>query len=389
MAERIAILGSTGSIGSQALDIISRYPDRFSVEVLVAGNNYEILARQARLFNPDIVVIGNTDHYSNLKESLKNTGIKIYAGSDAIEQVAASSSVDVVLASIVGYSGLRSTVSAIRAGKKIALANKETLVVAGELIEKLTRQYGSRILPVDSEHSAILQCLAGEMGNQVEHISLTASGGPFLNYSYDKLNMITPKEALKHPNWDMGSKITIDSASLMNKGLEVIEAKWLFDLTPEQIKVLVHPQSIIHSLVHFTDGSVKAQLGIPDMRVPILYALTYPDRLTTNLPRLDLLKYNSLTFSEPDVKKFRNLALAYNALREGGNMPCIMNAANEVAVNAFLSGKITFTLMPDVVEYAMSNTEFSSSPDIGFLEISDKSARNTANNYINKILNKK
>jgi 1-deoxy-D-xylulose-5-phosphate reductoisomerase len=227
------------------------------------------------------------------------------------------------------------------------------------------------------------------MGNQVEHISLTASGGPFLNYSYEKLNQITPKLALKHPNWDMGSKITIDSASLMNKGLEVIEAKWLFDLTPEQIKVVVHPQSIIHSLVHFTDGSVKAQLGIPDMRVPILYALTYPDRLTTNLPRLDLLKYNSLTFSEPDVKKFRNLALAYDALREGGNMPCIMNAANEIAVNAFLSEKIAFTHMPDVVEYAMSNTEFSSSPDIGFLEVSDKSARNTANNYINKLLKKK
>jgi 1-deoxy-D-xylulose-5-phosphate reductoisomerase len=263
MVERIAILGSTGSIGSQALDVISRFPERFSVEVLVAGNNYKILANQARKFNPDVVVIGNTDRYRQLKDSLRDTSIKIYAGSDAIEQVAASSSVDIVLASIVGYSGLRSTVSAIMAGKKIALANKETLVVAGEIIEKLARQSGSRILPVDSEHSAILQCLTGEMGNTVEQISLTASGGPFLNYSLENLHDITPKQALKHPNWDMGSKITIDSASLMNKGLEVIEAKWLFDLTPEQIKVVIHPQSIIHSFVHFTDGSVKAQLGYP------------------------------------------------------------------------------------------------------------------------------
>ena len=389
MAERIAILGSTGSIGSQALDVISRFPEKFIVEVLVAGNNYEILARQARKFHPDVVVIGNTDHYLQLKDSLKDTSIKVYAGSEAIEQVVASSSVDLVLASIVGYSGLKSTLSAIKAGKKIALANKETLVVAGEIIEKLTRETGSRILPVDSEHSAILQCLAGEMGNPVEHISLTASGGPFLGYSLEKLHDITPEQALKHPNWDMGSKITIDSASLMNKGLEVIEAKWLFNLAPEQIKVVIHPQSIIHSLVHFADGSVKAQLGIPDMRVPILYALTYPDRLTTDLPRLDLLKGCSLTFSDPDVKKFRNLSLAYDALREGGNMPCIMNAANEIAVNAFLSGEIAFTRMPDVVEHSMEYTEFSASPDMEFLEVSDNSARNTARNYINNLIDKK
>ncbi len=389
MTERIAILGSTGSIGSQALDVISRFPEKFSVEVLVAGNSYEILARQARQFRPDIVVIGNTEHYARLKESLKDTAIKIYAGSDAVEQVVASSSVDVVLASIVGYQGLKSTVSAIKAGKKIALANKETLVVAGELIGKLVRETGSRILPVDSEHSAILQCLAGEMGNPVEHISLTASGGPFLDYSFEKLSEITPKQALRHPTWDMGSKITIDSASLMNKGLEVIEAKWLFDLTPEQIKVVVHPQSIVHSFVHFADGSVKAQLGIPDMRVPILYALTYPERLTTDLPRLDLLELNSMTFSIPDLKKFRSLALAYNALREGGNMPCIMNAANETAVNAFLSEKIAFTQMPDVVEHSMGKTEFSASPDMEFLEISDYSARNYAKNYINKLINKR
>jgi len=389
MAERIAILGSTGSIGSQALDVISKFPDRFIVEVLVAGNNFEMLASQARKFQPDIVVIGNREHYPQLKDSLKDTNIKVYAGNDAVEQVVTSSSVDIVLASIVGYSGLRSTVSAIKAGKKIALANKETLVVAGEIIEKLTRQSGSRILPVDSEHSAILQCLAGEAGNPVEHISLTASGGPFLNYSYEKLHEITPGQALRHPNWDMGSKITIDSASLMNKGLEVIEAKWLFDLTPEQIKVVVHPQSIIHSLVHFADGSVKAQLGVPDMRVPILYALTYPDRLQTDLPRLDLLKSQCLTFAEPDLKKFRNLALAYEALRKGGNLPCIMNAANEIAVNAFLSEKIAFTQMPDVVEYSMDNTEFSANPDLEFLEISDTTARKNANDYINKLIIKK
>jgi 1-deoxy-D-xylulose-5-phosphate reductoisomerase len=388
MTERLAILGSTGSIGSQALDVISKYPERFSVEVLVAGNNYEILAQQALKFQPDIVIIGNREHYNDLKESLKNTNIKVYAGSEAVEQVVESSTVDVVLASIVGYSGLRSTVAAVKAGKKVALANKETLVVAGELIEKLTRESGSRILPVDSEHSAILQCLTGEMGNPVEHISLTASGGPFLNYSFEQLKQITPKQALKHPNWDMGSKITIDSASLMNKGLEVIEAKWLFDLKPSQIKVVVHPQSIIHSLVHFADGSVKAQLGIPDMRVPILFALTYPDRLTTDLPRLDLLKNPCLTFSEPDLKKFRNLSLAFEALNEGGNMPCIMNAANEVAVDAFLKERISFLKMPDVVEYTMRNTEFSASSDLDLLEITDKSAREIAVNYINKLKEK-
>ncbi|MBI5009771.1 MAG: 1-deoxy-D-xylulose-5-phosphate reductoisomerase [Bacteroidia bacterium] len=385
MAERIAILGSTGSIGTQALEVISKFPDRFSAEVLVAGNNYEILARQALQFHPDVVVIGNTDHYPQLKEILKDTNIKVYAGSEAVEQVVTSSRVDVVLASIVGYSGLRSTIAAIKAGKKIALANKETLVVAGEIIEKLTRESGSHILPVDSEHSAILQCLTGEMGNPVEHISLTASGGPFLHYSMEQLHGITPKQALRHPNWDMGSKITIDSASLMNKGLEVIEARWLFDLTPDKIKVVIHPQSIIHSLVHFADGSVKAQLGVPDMRVPILYALTYPERLPTDLPRLNLVKTCSLTFSEPDLIKFRNLSLAYDALREGGNMPCILNAANEIAVNAFLNGQIAFTQMPDVVKYSMEKTEFRSSPDIEFLEFSDRSARDVANSYINKL----
>ena len=385
MAKKIAILGSTGSIGSQALDIISKFPEQFVVEALVAGNNVEMLAKQARCFLPEIVVIGNKKYYNQLKTALNDIPVKVYAGDDAIEQVVSSSSIDVVIATIVGYSGLHSTVAAVKAGKKIALANKETLVVAGELIEKLIKQTNAKIVPVDSEHSAILQCLTGEMGNPVERISLTASGGPFLNYSLNELQAITPEQALKHPNWDMGNKITVDSASLMNKGLEVIEAKWLFDLKPDQIKVVIHPQSIVHSLVHFADGSVKAQLGTPDMRMPILYALTYPKRLTTDLPRLDLLEHNCLTFLDPDKIKFKNLSLAYIALEEGGNMPCIMNAANEIAVNAFLEGKIKFTQIPDIVEQTMQETEFSVSIDLNFLEITDKNARTNALNCINKL----
>src|SRR5450759_3247379 len=319
MPEKIALLGSTGSIGTQSLDIISRYPEKFVIETLVAGNNIDLLTQQALQFLPDSVVIGNIDHYLKLKENLRDTNIKVFAGDEAIEQVITSSTIDVVIASIVGYSGLRPTIAAIKAGKKIALANKETLVVAGEIIGRLIRESGSHIIPVDSEHSAIFQCLVGESGNPIEKITLTASGGPFYNLSGDKLKNVKPFEALKHPNWDMGCKVTIDSASLMNKGLEVIEAKWLFDLTPEQISVIVHPQSIIHSLVHFADGSVKAQLGVPDMRVPILYALTYPNRLQSDLPRLELNDYKTLTFIDPDMKKFRNLSLAYDALKEGGN----------------------------------------------------------------------
>lgn len=389
MPQRIALMGSTGSIGSQTLDVIERFPGEFTIEVLAAGNNIDLLTKQALRFNPDCVVTGNIENYKKLKENLSNTNIKVYAGNEAMEQVVTSSSVDVVIASIVGYSGLRSTIAALKAGKKIALANKETLVVAGEIIGKLVKETGSSIIPVDSEHSAIFQCLVGEAGNPVEKISLTASGGPFLNYSLSELEKIRPEQALKHPTWDMGSKITIDSASLMNKGLEVIEAKWLFGLTPEQISVVIHPQSIIHSFVHFADGSVKAQLGVPDMRVPILYALTYPDRYKTDLPRLDLMKCNSLTFSEPDTKKFRNLGLAFSALKEGGNMPCILNASNEIAVNAFLEGRIGFTQMPDVVSHTMENTKFVSSPDLESLEASDKSARETAKYYINKLKNKK
>ena len=385
MPERIALLGSTGSIGTQALDIISKYPDKFQIEVLIAGNNIDLLIQQAHKYQPDSVVIANPDHYRQLKESLQNTNIKVYAGNEAVEQVVTSSTVDVVIASIVGYSGVRPTIAAIKAGKKIALANKETLVVAGEIIGRLVSESGSIIIPVDSEHSAIFQCLAGEAGNPIEKITLTASGGPFLNLSEDQLKFVKPCDALKHPNWNMGCKVTIDSASLMNKGLEVIEAKWLFDLTPEQISVIVHPQSIIHSLVHFADGSVKAQLGVPDMRVPILYALSYPDRLQSDLPRLVLNECKALTFSDPDIKKFRNLSLAYEALKRGGNMPCILNAANEIAVRAFLDEKIGFTQMPDIVEYTMENSLYYSTPDLDLLEVTDSSAMETALSFINKL----
>jgi 1-deoxy-D-xylulose-5-phosphate reductoisomerase len=385
MPQRIALLGSTGSIGSQTLDVVSRYPDKFTVEVLCAGNNVDLLTSQAKRFQPDSVVIGNTKLYNILKENLKDTDIKVYAGNEAMEQVVTGSNIDVVVASIVGFSGLRSTIAAIKAGKTIALANKETLVVAGEIIEKLVQLSGSRIIPVDSEHSAIFQCLCGEGNNPVEKITLTASGGPFLNYTNEMLRDVKPCQALKHPNWDMGNKVTIDSASLMNKGLEVIEAKWLFNLSPEKISVIVHPQSVIHSFVHFADGSVKAQLGVPDMRVPILYALTYPERYISDLPRLELKDHPSLTFSEPDLKNFRNLSLAFDALREGGNMPCIMNAANEVAVAAFLEERVGFLQMPDVVKYTMDNTEFSRIADLDSLLVTDSHARKTANSFIDKL----
>jgi 1-deoxy-D-xylulose-5-phosphate reductoisomerase len=384
---RIALLGSTGSIGCQALDVISRYPDEFAIETLVAGSNVGLLEKQARKFNPDSVVIGNKDNYLLLRDALKDTDIKVFAGDEAACQVVVSSTVDIVIASIVGYSGLLPTIAAIKAGKRIALANKETLVVAGEIIGKLVHDYGSMIIPVDSEHSAIFQCLTGEAGNPVEKITLTASGGPFLNWPEEKLKDAKPADALKHPNWDMGCKVTIDSASMMNKGLEVIEAKWLFGLEPEQISVIIHPQSVIHSFVHFSDGSVKAQLGVPDMRVPILYALSYPGRLKSELPRLQLKDHKSLTFVEPDTGKFRNLLLAYMALRKGGNMPCILNAANEVAVDAFLKEKIGFMQMPEIVEHTMSRCVYSKSPDLESLEFTDREARETARIFINKLQN--
>jgi 1-deoxy-D-xylulose-5-phosphate reductoisomerase len=384
MPKRIALLGSTGSIGTQTLDVISKYPQEFVIEVLTAGNNIDLLIEQARKFKPDSVVIGNPVFYSRLKEALNDLPVKVYAGTEAIEQVVAGDNIDVVIVSLVGYSGLKPTLAAIRARKDIALANKETLVVAGHIISKAILRSGCRLIPVDSEHSAILQCLAGESGNPIEKITLTASGGPFLNYSYKKLKNVSPKDALRHPNWSMGNKITIDSASMMNKGLEVIEAKWLFDLDPQQIDVIIHPQSIIHSFVHFSDGSVKAQLGLPDMRIPILYALSYPDRFISDLPRLNLHDFNSFKFQSPDLKKFRNLALAYSALKEGGNMPCILNAANEVAVDAFLKAKISFLQMPDIVEYAMDNTEFFPDPEFESLELTDRAARKAGIDYINK-----
>jgi 1-deoxy-D-xylulose-5-phosphate reductoisomerase len=385
MPQRIALLGSTGSIGTQSLDIISRYPGEFIVEALVAGNNVDLLTQQALRFMPEAVVIGNESGYRKLKENLSGTNIKVYTGSEASCLVVSSATVDVVIASVVGYSGLRPTIEAIKAGKKIALANKETLVVAGELIEKLLKETSSTIVPVDSEHSAIFQCLSGEMGNAVEKITLTASGGPFLGWTSERLKKVKPHEALKHPNWNMGNKVTIDSASMMNKGLEVIEAKWLFDLTPDQIEVIIHPQSIIHSFVHFADGSVKAQLGVPDMRVPILYALTGPRRFSSDLPRLDFKKHSTMSFIQPDTEKFRNLSLAFIAMRKGGNMPCIMNAANEVAVDAFLNEKIGFIEMPEVVEYTMDNSTYVNSPGLESLELSDAEARNTALKYINKL----
>lgn len=362
MKKRIAILGSTGSIGTQTLDIISQFPDRFEVYALTANNNVQLLAEQARKFQPEIVCIANEQHYAKLKASLADLPVKVYAGADAIAQMVSMESIDAVLASMVGYAGLKPTIEAIKAGKQIALANKETLVVAGELICELSKECHSQILPVDSEHSAIFQCLSGEGDNPVEKLLLTASGGPFRDKSVDELRHVNAAQALKHPNWDMGAKITIDSASMMNKGFEVIEAKWLFGIEPERIEVVVHPQSIVHSMVQFADGCIKAQLGMPDMRMPILYALTYPDRMVTHLPRWDYTQCGQLTFEKPDLQKFRNLAFAYQAIRQGGNMPCIINAANEVVVAGFLKGKIGFLQMSDIIETVMAKAAFIQNP---------------------------
>jgi 1-deoxy-D-xylulose-5-phosphate reductoisomerase len=384
--KRIALMGSTGSIGTQALDIIARYPDKFQVEVLSAGNNIDLLIKQARQFIPQSVVIANPVHYTRLKESLSDLPVKVWSGTDNLDHLVAGKNIDMVIAAMVGYSGLRPTLSAIKAGKPVALANKETLVVAGELIKDAIRLSGSSIIPVDSEHSAILQCLNGESEKSVEKITLTASGGPFLDYPMEKLMTVEPDAALKHPNWDMGNKVTIDSASMMNKGLEVIEAKWLFDLDPDQIDVIIHPQSIIHSFVHFTDGSVKAQFGIPDMRIPILYALSYPERMKSDLPRLDFTLCDSFTFYRPDYQRFRNLDLAYQALRKGGNMPCILNAANEIAVSAFLNKKIGFLQMPELVEYTLNSTSYTSVITMEILGETDTEARKKANEYINSTI---
>jgi 1-deoxy-D-xylulose-5-phosphate reductoisomerase len=380
---QIALLGSTGSIGTQALDVIREHPEAFEVYALTANNQVELLMKQAREFLPEMVVIANKDKYAQLKEGLKDLPVKVWAGSEAIEQVVEAEPIDMVLTAMVGYSGLKPTISAIKAGKAIALANKETLVIAGELITQLAGEYKTPILPVDSEHSAIFQCLAGEWDNPVEKIILTASGGPFRCFSMEQLSRVTKNEALQHPNWNMGAKVTIDSASLMNKGFEMIEAKWLFGVNPDQIQVLVHPQSIIHSMVQFKDASIKAQLGMPDMRLPIQYALAYPQRLPSNFERLDFNKFASLTFEEADTAKFRNLGFAFEAIRQGGNMPCIMNAANEVAVAAFLQDKTGFLTMSEVIEKTMNTVPYIASPTLDDYIQTNREARAKAEEFLN------
>lgn len=360
MKKQIAILGSTGSIGTQALKVIAEHPDLYEAYALTANNKVDLLIEQARQFRPEAVVIANPDKYLQLKEALSDLPIKVYAGADALAQIVESGPIDIVLTAMVGYAGLRPTMNAIKAGKVIALANKETMVVAGELVNALAAQYRVPILPVDSEHSAIFQCL--ELNNPVHKIILTASGGPFRTFSLEQLQTVTKEQALKHPNWSMGAKITIDSASMMNKGFEVIEAKWLFGVRPEQIEVVVHPQSVVHSMVEYVDGAVKAQLGVPDMRLPIQYAFSYPKREPLSGERLDFMKCNTLTFEAPDTRRFRNLALAYEALHRGGSMPCIVNAANEVVVASFLKDQISFLGMSDVIEKTMERVTFIQTP---------------------------
>ena len=382
--QQICILGSTGSIGTQALDVIAQHSDLYEAYCLTANNSVEKLADQARRFNPACVVIANEAHYDRLTELLSDRpDIKVYAGAEALNQVVEADPVNIVLASMVGFSGLVPTIHAIKAGKKIALANKETLVVAGELMLKLVQQYHVDLLPVDSEHSAIFQSLVGENMNEVERILLTCSGGPFRNFTHDQLKTVTAAEALKHPTWDMGAKITIDSATLMNKGFEVMEAKWLFGVPADRIQVLIHPQSIVHSGVEFKDGAVKAQLGVPDMRLPIQYAFSYPQRLPLKGERLDLFKARSLEFFEPDINKFKCLALAYEAISRGGNMPCILNAANEVANAAFRRNECTFPGMAEIIEKTMQQTAFDNNPDLDVYLQTDREAREIATRIVN------
>lgn len=376
--KHIAILGSTGSIGTQALDVIERHPSYFQVEVLTAQNNADLLIEQAIKFSPNAVVIVNEAYYTKVKEALVPLDIKVFAGENALGSVVEMDSIDLVLTALVGYSGLIPTIRAIQAGKTIALANKETLVVAGELVTSLAREKGVNIYPVDSEHSAIFQCLVGEFHNRIEKIILTASGGPFRGKKRDELLHVTKAQALKHPNWTMGAKVTIDSASLMNKGLEVIEAKWLFNLRPEQVEVVVHPQSIIHSLVQFEDSSIKAQLGLPDMRLPIQFAMTYPNRISSTFPRFDFASYPALTFEKPDTETFRNLALAFKAMELGGNMPCVLNAANEIAVSSFLEDKVGFLQMSDVVEKCLAKVSFIKNPTLEDYIGTDRETRKLA-----------
>lgn len=378
MKRQLAILGSTGSIGTQALEVVSEHPDKFEVYALTANNSVDLLITQARKYMPEVVVIANENKYPELKEALEDLPIKVWAGADAISQVVQAEPIDMVLTAMVGYSGLRPTIAAIKAGKAIALANKETLVVAGELITSLAAEHNVPILPVDSEHSAIFQCLTVGNNNPIEKILLTASGGPFRNKTIEELATVTKSQALKHPNWQMGAKITIDSASMMNKGFEMIEAKWLFGVEPSQIQIVVHPQSVIHSMVQFEDGAVMAQLGIPDMKLPIAYAFSYPERMKSMSPRLDFNQYSTLTFEEPDMKRFRNLAFAFDAVGKGGNMPCILNAANEVVVAAFLQDRIGFLQMSDVIEATMSKAAFISNPTYEDYVATDAEARRIA-----------
>lgn len=381
MKRKLAILGSTGSIGTQALDVVREHSDKFEVYAITANNSLDLLVQQAREFQPEVVVIANEDKYEALKAALADLPIKVWAGMDSIVQVVQSEPIDIVLTAMVGYAGLAPTIRAIKAKKPIALANKETLVVAGELITELALENKVPILPVDSEHSAIFQCLNGEC-SPIEKILLTASGGPFRKLNKDELQKVTKHQALKHPNWEMGAKITIDSATLMNKGFEMIEAKWLFGLTPDQVQVVVHPQSIIHSMVQFEDSSIIAQMGLPDMRLPIQYAFAYPNRLKSNFERLDIFKLGTMTFEEPDMDRFRNLAFAFEAANKGGNMPCIVNAANEIVVEAFLKEKIGFLEMSDIIEKTMQKASFIQKPTYDDYVLSNTEAREVAAAFI-------
>lgn len=382
LKKHIAILGSTGSIGTQAIEVLQANPEKFELEVLTAQNNSDLLIKQAIQFKPNAVVIGQDELFGQVSEALVPYDIKVYAGKEAISQIVEMDTIDIVLIALVGYAGLQPTINAIKAKKRIALANKESLVVAGELVSELLLSNKTSLIPVDSEHSAIFQCLSGENPDQIEKIYLTASGGPFRNYDQDDLKKVTKKDALQHPNWNMGDKISIDSASLMNKGLEVIEAKWLFGLEAEQIEVVIHPQSIIHSLVQFIDGSIKAQMGLPDMRLPIQFALGYPERLESPFKRFDFMDSSQLTFEVPDIKKIRNLALAFEALKSGGNMPCILNAANEIVVEAFLNDRLNFVDMPDVIEKCMQSISYLKRPTLQDLLQTDKETRILAGRLI-------
>lgn len=384
MPKHLAILGSTGSIGTQALEVVRQHPDRFVVEVLTARDSVDLLIKQAIEFKPNAVVISNELHYRKLRDALDRHDIKVFAGEQSVADVVTFETVDMVLTALVGYAGLLPTLKAIQHGKHIALANKETLVVAGALVTEAAYRNKVMLLPVDSEHSAIFQCLAGERVNKPVKLILTGSGGPFRTFTDTMFDNITPEMALKHPTWQMGPKITIDSASLMNKGLEVIEAHWLFSIPAKDIQVVIHPQSIVHSAVEFTDGSVKAQLGLPDMRLPIRYALSYPERLVSPDPRFDFFNYSSLTFEKPDTVKFRNLALAFNAINQGGNMPCILNASNEVAVKSFLQGKIGFFAMSDLIEDCMQRVSFMAKPDLDQIIETDKATRQLAESLLSK-----